>query len=218
MEKQEDYYVVLGVSRSASLDEIKKAYRKLALRYHPDKNPDGGERFKSISRAYEVLSSPEKRAIYDSYGTKGLLNGIDPTYGANMSGATGFAPFFQFRDPEDIFNEFFGQNGIFQQFFDGGAFGNRQNGGAVVNNANPLSSPMAFAFNGFGGFGGFGGFPSMTPNFSDFNKPGIKKTTTSTRFVNGKKVETKKVVENGIETVTVFEDGVMKSQTTNAIR
>lgn len=188
MEKEPDYYVVLGLQRSATLDDIKKAYRKLALKYHPDKNPDGGERFKQISRAYDVLSSPEKRAIYDSYGAKGLLYDMDPNHGPDRSGA-GFAPFFTYREPQDIFNEFFGKNGIFQQFFDGGGFANG-GGGGVVNNPNPLSSPMSFAFNGFGGFGGF----PMTSNFSDFSKPGIKKTTTSTRFVNGKRVETKKWV------------------------
>ncbi|MEM4237956.1 MAG: DnaJ domain-containing protein, partial [Candidatus Nitrosocaldaceae archaeon] len=69
-----DYYEILGVDRNASKDEIKQAYRKLALKYHPDRNksPDAAERFKEISEAYAVLSDDEKRKIYDTYGYEGL--------------------------------------------------------------------------------------------------------------------------------------------------
>ena len=68
-----DYYQILGVSRSANDDELKKAYRKLALKYHPDKNkqPGAEERFKEIAEAYEVLSDPDKRAGFDLYGESG---------------------------------------------------------------------------------------------------------------------------------------------------
>ena len=72
MPKIEDYYQVLNVKRDASLDEIKKAYRKMARKYHPDVNPgdkQSEERFKKISQAYDVLSDPKKREIYDNYGT-----------------------------------------------------------------------------------------------------------------------------------------------------
>ena len=76
-----DYYQVLGVSRKASEDEIKKAYRQLALRDHPDRNPgdkEAEERFKDISLAYEVLSDKEKRARYDEFGADSLSQGFDP--------------------------------------------------------------------------------------------------------------------------------------------
>ena len=77
-----DFYAVLGVERSATADEIKQAYRKLALEHHPDVNPGDGEaeeRFKEISAAKEVLLSPEKRKLYDEFGEEGLASGFDPS-------------------------------------------------------------------------------------------------------------------------------------------
>ena len=70
-----DYYEVLGVTKSASADDIKKAYRKLAIQYHPDKNPDNPEaedKFKEAAEAYEVLSNPEKKQRYDQFGHQGM--------------------------------------------------------------------------------------------------------------------------------------------------
>ncbi|KAJ5080478.1 DNAj-like-2 isoform a-related [Anaeramoeba ignava] len=78
--KETEYYDILEISPSATQDEIRKAYRKLALKYHPDRNPDGTEQFKKIGEAYEVLSDPEKRETYDKHGKEGLDNsgGINP--------------------------------------------------------------------------------------------------------------------------------------------
>jgi len=108
-----DYYEVLGVSKSASADEIKKAYRKLAIQYHPDKNPDNPEaedKFKEAAEAYEVLSNPEKKQRYDQFGHQGMGgNGGYGGGGMNM---------------EDIFSQFGdifgGGGGGFGSFFGGG--------------------------------------------------------------------------------------------------
>jgi len=103
MAEKRDFYAVLGVGRDASEQELKSAYRKLAMQFHPDRNPDdpdaAGEKFKTITEAYSVLADPQKRAIYDRYGEAGL------------SGAGGYSPDFSstiFSDFEDLFGDFFG--------------------------------------------------------------------------------------------------------------
>ena len=108
-EQKRDYYEVLGVSRSASEDEIKKAYRKLAKQYHPDLNPGNAEaeqKFKEVNEAYEVLSDANKKARYDQFG----FAGVDPNYAAGAGGGGGFGGFtdFDFGDLGDIFGSFFG--------------------------------------------------------------------------------------------------------------
>lgn len=118
MAEDKDLYAALGVARSASQDEIRKAYRRLARKHHPDVNPGdkvAEERFKEISAAYDILSSPEKRKLYDEFGMAGLREGFDPeqarSYGRWARGrqATGFAqdPGFDF-DLGDAFGDLFG--------------------------------------------------------------------------------------------------------------
>jgi molecular chaperone DnaJ len=109
-----DYYDILGVSKGASADEIKKAYRKLAIKYHPDKNPDdkaSEDKFKEAAEAYEVLSNPEKRQRYDQFGHAGAQGGFGGGYGGGG------------MNMEDIFSQFgdvFGGGSPFDSFFGGG--------------------------------------------------------------------------------------------------
>ena len=110
-ENKRDYYEVLGVKKDSSADEIKKAYRKAAMKYHPDRNPgnqEAEEKFKEIGEAYEVLSDEGKRSRYDQFG----FAGVDPNYGAGQGnpygGGFGGGGFGGFGDFGDIFSEFFG--------------------------------------------------------------------------------------------------------------
>ena len=115
-ENKRDYYEVLGVSKGASEEEIKKAYKKLARKYHPDMNPgdkEAEEKFKEINEANEVLSDPDKKARYDQFG----FAGVDPNYGAGAGGGAYGAGGFDFGDLGDIFGSFFGGG------FGGGRYG-----------------------------------------------------------------------------------------------
>ncbi|HEV2995035.1 MAG TPA: DnaJ domain-containing protein, partial [Chthoniobacterales bacterium] len=109
--KKRDYYEVLGVDRNAPEEEIKRAYRKLAVQFHPDKNPDDPhteEKFKELGEAYDVLINADKRAAYDRFGHAAFAQG-----GGGFRGG--------FHDPFDIFREVFGggTGGIFETFFGG---------------------------------------------------------------------------------------------------
>ena len=104
-EQKRDYYEVLGLSKGASEDELKKAYRKLAKQYHPDVNPgdkNAESKFKEINEAYGILSDPEKKARYDQFG----FAGVDPSYGGGGGGGFGFD--MGDIDLGDIFGSFFG--------------------------------------------------------------------------------------------------------------
>jgi DnaJ family protein B protein 6 len=249
-----DYYEMLDLTKAASEADIKKAYRKLALKWHPDKNPNNQKeaetRFKQISEAYEVLSDKSKRDIYDKYGKEGLTrnasNGasqhgnFNENFNFNNFGFNEHAH-FNFRSPHDIFEEFFGTSNIFDLFDDHPMFNlNRKQSDKDSsssgskrhrnnNNTNVNQMQSFFGFPNFGDMGMGSGFTS----FSAFNSMGggmggggggvsgsngvVKSTSKSTKVVNGRKFTTIKVVENGVETVTMEEDGVVKSKTVNGV-
>lgn len=125
-----DYYEILEVSKSASADEIKKAYRKMAIKYHPDKNPGdkaAEEKFKEAAEAYEILSSPEKKQRYDQFGHAG----VNGNGGFGGSGHGGFGG----MNMDDIFSQF---GDIFGGHFGGGGFGGGGRGGRRVNRGSNL--------------------------------------------------------------------------------
>ena len=130
MEKR-DYYEVLGIDKKASQEDIKKAYRKLVKKYHPDVNKDDGaeEKFKEVQEAYEILSDDSKRSAYDQYGHAGTA-GFNPGSGgySDFSGFGGGAPF----DMGDIFNTFFGGGSFNQDFGFGGQQARAKQGGSDV--------------------------------------------------------------------------------------
>ena len=142
-----DYYADLGVAKGASDAELKKAYRKLAMKWHPDKNKGdktAEAKFKKISEAYDVLSDSDKRETYDKFGEEGLKRGFGNGFGANGAGFSGGGHNFNFRRPEDLFSEVFGSG-----------FG----GGGGMNDFSSL-------FNGGGGFHSFsGGQPGFSHPF-----------------------------------------------------
>ena len=117
--QKRDYYEVLGLSKSAGLDEIKSSYRKLALQFHPDRNPDNKEaeeKFKEATEAFEVLNDSDKRSKYDRFGHQGMKSGQD------------FHSYQNMNDVFSVFNQFFGGQGnsIFDEFFGGNGGGRRQ--------------------------------------------------------------------------------------------
>ncbi|KAJ1812117.1 DnaJ sub B member 6 [Coemansia sp. RSA 2598] len=181
------YYELLGLSTAATSEEIKKAYRKLSLRWHPDKNPgnreEAEEKFKQLAEAYSVLSDTELRTKYDQYGEAGLKRNFQPGQGSSQGFQShqGHGEFgFGYRSAHDIFRDFFGGQDPFASMFGmpsfgdpfgdpffsqaAGASGLRGNGAAsetMERQRRPYSGAASgVAANGFGGFG-FGGFPSM---------------------------------------------------------
>lgn len=148
--KSSDYYKVLGVDKGASDQEIAKAYKKLALKYHPDKNPDNKEEaeenFKRVTEAYEVLHDSEKRKTYDQFGKAGLQG---------AQGGTGGAGGVSFQQADEIFKSFFGGNDPFSMFF--GNDGDASHGPRIRMGMGGMPGGMMFHF-------GDGGMSAGMPN------------------------------------------------------
>jgi len=132
MVKETKFYDVLGVQPTADDNALKKAYRKLAMKYHPDKNPEAGDKFKEISMAYEVLSNPEKRKLYDQAGEQGIKEG-----GSGGGGG---------MNPMDIFDMFFGGGG--GDPFGRGSFGRQRGPRRTKNLVHQLSVSLEDMYNG----------------------------------------------------------------------
>nr|XP_006825169.1 PREDICTED: dnaJ homolog subfamily B member 6-B-like isoform X1 [Saccoglossus kowalevskii] len=277
-----DYYQVLGVPKAASNEDIKKAYRKLALKWHPDKNQDkkdeAEKKFKELSEAYQVLSDKSKREVYDRYGVEGLNGTSGADMGPDFHDDFGSFFHFDFKTPDEVFRDFFGGRDPFAEFFEGMRrasepanlyqFGYEHNNdtrratGAHRAPGNSLfrdSFSSGFPGFGFSSFGSFhddpfgssdiapfspflGGFPNpggyqqslyetsydtagFNPGFTGFSSSSsfstgggnVKRTSTSTKIMNGKKITTKKTFENGSETVEVYENGVLQSLTKDGV-
>ncbi|KAG2775257.1 hypothetical protein Pcac1_g13910 [Phytophthora cactorum] len=156
--ESDDYFEVLNLPRSASASDVKRAYRKLAVQWHPDKNrssPRAEEFFKKISEAYEVLSDPEKRKVYEKYGKAGL-DGTAPARDDHFGirGHRGFST----QHARDIFDAFFGGQGPFEAFF-GQRRGSSQRRGVFEDDF--------FGSMGFGGMDMGGGFGNMGMSMTD---------------------------------------------------
>ncbi|XP_004875202.1 dnaJ homolog subfamily B member 8 [Heterocephalus glaber] len=214
-----NYYEVLGVQARASADDIKKAYRKLALRWHPDKNPHNKEeaekKFKQVSEAYEVLSNPKKRSVYDCVGCDSCRAGG----GASSPHHSPFGSGYTFQNPENIFREFFGGLHPFSfDFWDSPFRGSQRGSGGRGPGLRSASSGLgefpAF-MDALGRSGIRTAFSSSTFRGPGAGSSGFKLVMSSTEMVNGHKVTTKRIVENGQERMEVKQDGQLRSVTIN---
>ena len=190
MAEKRDLYEVLGVARDASDKDIKKAYRRLAMKYHPDVNKEPGaeDKFKEINEAYEALSNPEKRKLYDQYG----LAGLDPNFDPNRmyQNAGGGSSFYSDINLDDLFGGMFGSAGGF------GGFGNA---GGAYDHFGGFSGGTS----GFGGFGGFGQQRSTQPMQGEDRYGSLR-------------VSLRDTVKGATKTITIDvpqPDGTIKNQT-----
>ncbi|XP_033310655.1 dnaJ homolog subfamily B member 6-like [Bombus bifarius] len=232
-----DYYNVLGVQQTATSEDIKKAYRKLALRWHPDKNPENLEeankRFKEISEAYEVLIDERKRSIYDQYGKGGLQTRNVERQCRNDINAHFNIPPFMFRSPEEVFREFFDaplENLISNLIRVSVPSGLNRHSHSCRSRTpgffGPLGAASRFAFpsslrshthNLFRRLPG--NLTWCNANLSRGRVPYcMRQISVSTKFVNGKKITIKRIRDSKKETILTYENDVLKSSTVNSVQ
>ncbi len=222
----DDYYSILGVSKDAGLEEIKKAYKKKALKHHPDKGGDG-EKFKQLSEAYACLSDPEQRREYDSPGFGGGFDHDNMSRGFSSGGFNRTQRGFSERDAFDIFDRFFADFGgdPFAEMF-----GRRQNGGNSNRNSgrdrprDPFEA-MGFGTSGFGGrMGGMGDMFGMMNDNDFFGGGGGFASSSSMSFSSSsggggsfgsKSVSTRTTIDSQGRRVTIKETTVTKPDGTS---
>ncbi|UJR34981.1 hypothetical protein I4U23_027760 [Adineta vaga] len=258
-----DFYEILEVQKTATDDEIKKSYRRLALKWHPDKNlsskTQAEEKFKLISEAYEVLSDKDKRRKYDQLGRAGLSNGHNNSGYSSNNGYSRFSEdflnrTFHFHNPFDIFEQFMSHFGMDDDFGFGmdpfahfhnhhhhhhhhlHPFGNLRSSSSSSSRRDPHRQQMAlfdsvfspmrmslfdhdpFRHHDFGGHPHVGSISSFNVSFGNGNsRPVAKKTTKSTKIINGRRIVTTRVEENGQTTETIEEDGRLTSRKVNGV-
>ncbi|XP_010281671.1 PREDICTED: dnaJ homolog subfamily B member 8-like [Phaethon lepturus] len=215
-----DYYKVLGLQKSASQDDVKKSYHKLALKWHPDKNPSNKEeaekKFKAVAEAYEVLSDPQKRLLYDRSVKESRSHRGRSAMGSHNNS---FDSPYIFHDLEETFREVFGGIDPFVHVF-WDPFNNIRNNGenwhrtSGRGRSSTLFSDFVESFMPWDSFS-----PSEQPASSSAEDTAgphsVSSVLTTTEVINGKKITTRKIIKNGQERTEVEEDGQLRSVTIN---
>ncbi|NXE75746.1 DNJB8 protein, partial [Cochlearius cochlearius] len=206
-----DYYKVLGLQKSASQDDVKKSYHKLALKWHPDKNPSNKEeaekKFKAVAEAYEVLSDPQKRSFYDRSVTESRSHRRSATGGHNGS----FDSPYLFHDFEGLFREVFGGTDPFDNIRNNGENWDRKS------RRGRSSSLFSDFMESFMPWNSFSPREQHTSSFAEdtAGPHRVISVLTTTKVINGKVITTRKIIENGQERTEVEDDGQLKSVTIN---
>ncbi|KAI9487322.1 MAG: DnaJ domain-containing protein [Benjaminiella poitrasii] len=199
-----DYYKVLELSPDASEDDIKKAYRRLALKYHPDKNhePGAAEKFKSISEAYQVLSDSQKRSLYDNQEPEEEENEEEEAYRHAYSSKRDrfyqdpLFTTFQFQNPNDLFTQFFGGQDPFKLFFDDPLL-------SMASSSGRLHDPFSSPFDQLSMDGG-----NLFGSGNDIVSGASRSVSTTTTIVNGQRHTITKIQDsNGTRIIEDYGNG-----------
>ncbi|NXT89197.1 DNJB8 protein, partial [Anhinga rufa] len=214
-----DYYKVLGLQKSASQDDIKKSYHKLALKWHPDKNPSNKEeaekKFKAVAAAYEVLSDPQKRSLYDGSVKESRCHRGRSAMGVR-NGSFGSPSIFPVLK---VFREVFGGMDPFVHVF-WDPFDNIRNNGENWHRTSGRGRSSRLFSDFMESFMPSNSFSCSEQSTSSFCEDtagphSVRSVLTTTEVINGKRITTRKIIENGQERTEVEEDGQLRSATIN---